>query len=262
VANLFYFSTRQSRNESQSYSNPNPMFLPLTESEKLIFVATSILSQSSPLKKRKRKSLQDLGRLPNNSARITLVSTAKQQIYTMDPNSETAASASGPAPISGKRTRFSNSTTAGVVGKPKSALESAKFATSVVTATLQPAIKSLSEHCSGKFLQLKTALVNLDATKSRFQSDDFIPTSARFKFTLKASDSVKENLSQDFDTLAERANTTLLVFQRDMKDYIEKTVDLEIKVTHNALVNTFCAAVGGLGIAFAMNTPNLNPRIS
>jgi hypothetical protein len=109
--------------------------------------------------------------------------------------------------------------------------------------------------------------VNLDETKSRFQSDDFIPTLARFKFALKGSDSVKENLSQEFDTPAERADTTLLVFQRDMKDCVEKTVDLEIKVTHNALFNTFCAAVGALGITFAMNffgmnSPTLNPRIS
>jgi hypothetical protein len=100
--------------------------------------------------------------------------------------------------------------------------------------------------------------VTLDTTKSRFQSDDFIPTSARFKFKLKATYSDMENLSQEFDTLADRADTTLLVFQRDIKDYIEKTVDMEIKVTHNALVNTFCAAVGALGIAYAMDTPALS----
>jgi hypothetical protein len=179
----------------------------------------------------------------------------------MDPNSETTASATGPNQ-NGKRTRFSSPATASVVERPMSALESARFVTSVATASLQPAIKSLSEHHSSKFLQHKTALVNLDTTKSRFQSDDFIPTSARFKFQLTASDSVKENLTQEFDTLAERANLSLLVFKRNIKDYIEKTVDLEIQVNHNALVNTFCTAVGSIGIAYAMNTPALTSRIA
>jgi hypothetical protein len=176
----------------------------------------------------------------------------------MDPNSETTASATERTQ-NGKRTRFTDSTApaGAVVPQPRSALESAKFATTVVTASLQPAIKSLSEHYSCKFLELKTALATLDITKSRFQSEDFIPTSARFKFKLKATDCVKENLKQEFDTLAERADTTLLVFQRNIKDYIEKTVDLEIKVTHTALVNTFCAAVGALGIAYVMETPAL-----
>jgi hypothetical protein len=175
----------------------------------------------------------------------------------MDTNSETTAQATGHTQ-NGKRTRFSDSTAG--VERVRSALDSAKFATSVVTASLPPAIKSLSEHYSFKFLQLKTALVNLDVTKSRFQSDDFIPTSARFKFKLKATESVKENLSQEFDTLADGADTTLLVFQRDIKNYIEKTVDLEIRVTHTALVNTICAAVGALGIAYAMNSPTLTER--
>jgi hypothetical protein len=74
VANLFCLSSRQCRNESQSHPSLNPLFLPLAKSEKHVFVATSILSQSSPLKKRKRKSLPDLGGSPNNSARMTLVS--------------------------------------------------------------------------------------------------------------------------------------------------------------------------------------------
>ena len=120
----------------------------------------------------------------------------------MDPNSKTNDSATGPNQ-NGKRTKFSSPATAGAVPQPRSALKSARFVTSVFTASLQPAIKSLSEHYSGKFLKLITALVTLDTTKSRFQSDDFVTTSARFKFTLKASESVKENLAQEFDTLAE-----------------------------------------------------------
>ena len=43
---------------------------------------------------------------------------------------------------------------------------------------------------------------------------------------------------------------------------MEKTVDLEIKVNHNALVNTFRAAAGALGIAFAMDFPALTARIA
>jgi hypothetical protein len=104
--------------------------------------------------------------------------------------------------------------------------------------------------------------VTLDTTKSRFQSNDFISTLARFKFKLKATDSGMENLSQEFDTLADRDDTTLLIFQRDIKEYIKKTVDMEIKVTHKALVNTFCAAVGALGIAYVMDTPALTERYS
>ena len=83
----------------------------------------------------------------------------------MDPNSETTDSATGPNQ-NGKRTRFSSPATAGVVRQPRSALESSRFVTSVITASLQPAIKSLSKHYSGKFLKLKTTLATLDTTKS------------------------------------------------------------------------------------------------
>ena len=39
-------------------------------------------------------------------------------------------------------------------------------------------------------------------------------------------------------------------------------MDLELKVKHTALVNTLCAALGALGIAFAMDNPALTARIA
>jgi hypothetical protein len=59
-------------------------------------------------------------------------------------------------------------------------------------------------------VELKTALVTLDTTEPSFQSSEFVPTLARFKFALKATCSVKETLAKEHDTSADQADATLL----------------------------------------------------
>jgi hypothetical protein len=166
-----------------------------------------------------------------------------------------------------KRIRFTTpdvhqgpSTTAGPRKGGTSPMENAKASFTIILESLPPAIKQLAEHYSTKFLKLKVELARFESTKEKLADYDFIPTSARIKFKLGASERVKENADEALKALIQRIDLQVCVFQQDLKQNISESVDLEIKVTQAELVNTFCAAVGSLGIASTLAHPTIDKQ--
>jgi hypothetical protein len=137
------------------------------------------------------------------------------------------------------------------------AIEMAKLAASVTLASLPPAIKTLAMRYHSVFLNLRIDLRNLENTQSRLAKDDFIPRSARFDFTLNATDRVKEHASAEYKTLLEQTDLELILFQRTVKRLIVRQLDLEIKTTKKILTEHFCTSIVSLANAVAIHHPTV-----
>jgi hypothetical protein len=138
-----------------------------------------------------------------------------------------------------------------------SALQDARFAASVILASLPATIKSLAESLLDKFLKLRIELYNHEQNKSRLTKEDFRPISTRFKFNLKASTRVLEQANQEYETLSDSCQIDLAVCKNQLKQSICSLVDLEIKINKTDIATHFCVAVGSLAIACAIATPNI-----
>jgi hypothetical protein len=90
----------------------------------------------------------------------------------------------------------------------------------------------------------------------------FIPTSARIKFQLVASERVKEQAPAALTTLIEDSEYILAVFKADIKKRVIRLLDLEIKVADEALQLCFCTAVAALGVATSIHVFNCDNRLA
>jgi hypothetical protein len=136
-----------------------------------------------------------------------------------------------------------------------SALQDARFAASVLLASLPATIKSLAEPLLDKFLKLRIELYNSEKNKSRLSKDDFRPISTRFKFNLKSSSRVLEQATTEYETLENNCQIDLAVCKNQLKKSICSLVDLEIKVNKSDIATHFSVAVGSLAIACAIASP-------
>jgi hypothetical protein len=135
------------------------------------------------------------------------------------------------------------------------ALGKARFAATVTIALLPEALQSLAQRFSDDFLKIKTEILRLEQqTKSRLVDDAFIPHSASTKFQLGASTRVQETLQEELEALQDMAETSVGVYRLTCKDYIKRTLVLEIKAVKFELAKRFCTSIGALGIAYAIHT--------
>jgi hypothetical protein len=138
-----------------------------------------------------------------------------------------------------------------------SPLEKAKFCAHVALASLPATIKSLVQGFHNEFLALKTELLRLSKTRERLSQADYVPVSARIKFALTASPRVMEHADAQFQELAERTASHLVFYQTEVKAELLKLNDIEQNLARDALNQTFCKAVGAIGIAIAINHPDV-----
>jgi hypothetical protein len=155
-----------------------------------------------------------------------------------------------------KRLRFSPSP--GAVTKEalkgKKPLDAAKLITSTMITTLQsPAIIRLAEFASKEFLTLRTELAQFSFTKRNLANQDLPPRSARFKFTLGATDRVKERSADDFDSLVEKNKMIMGLFHDDLKEHLSTLQDLEMKSLRVEIGEKFCISVNALAKAYAIH---------
>ena len=160
----------------------------------------------------------------------------------------------------GKRVRIAQEKSSTSRSLTSTAIDCAKFTASVTIASLPNAIKPLAEHFFTKFIALKVELHKLAATKARIANEDYIPTSARIKFQLVASERVKEQAPAALTTLIEDSEYILAAFKADIKKRVDRLLDLEIQVATDSLKRLFCNAVCSLGVATSIHVFNCDER--
>jgi hypothetical protein len=163
-----------------------------------------------------------------------------------------------------KRTRFEETPTV-IPSKPptlKTSIERARFTANVTLVSLPNTIKPLAEHFLATFLKLRLEIRRFEHTKSKLAIDDYVPSSARIKFELGATERVKENASDAYTTLVNDTELTKHVFQNDLKRNLIKLADLEISELQKSVRNTFCEACGALSIAYAIHIPEFNKTLA
>jgi hypothetical protein len=152
----------------------------------------------------------------------------------------------------GKRVKFAQNAGPSRTA-PRTAISCAKLTASITIASLPEAITPLAEHYFSKFLASKIELLSLTTNKARLANADFVPTSARFKFQLKASTRVQEQAAAELKTLTDDSDYILEIFKNDIKNRVVKLVDLEIKILTDVMQFEMCVAIGALGIATALH---------
>ena len=138
-----------------------------------------------------------------------------------------------------------------------SPLEKAKFSATIARASLPATIKSLAMEYHSKFLALQIEIQRLSKTKEMLSQADFIPTSARIKFSLTASARVKETANDEFMALAKRTEGAVEFYQNSIKIELKKLIDLELKQAKEALRLHFCKSVAALGITISIHNPDV-----
>ena len=144
----------------------------------------------------------------------------------------------------------------------RSATQEARFAASVLLASLPATITTLAESLLDKFLKLRIELLSHEITKSRLAKDDFRPISTRFKFDLNSSTRVKEQANAQYEALSDRCQVDIAICKDQLKQSICKLVDLEIEVTKNTIATHYCEAVGSLAIACAISSPTIENHLA
>lgn len=152
----------------------------------------------------------------------------------------------------GKRVKFAQAESPSGL-KQGTAVSCAKLTASICIASLPDAIKPLAQHYFSKFLASKIELLGLVNTKTRLANADYVPTSARFKFELKASTRVKEQAAAELTTLTDDTTYILEIFKNDLKLRVVKLVKLETKVLTEMMQFDTCIAIGALGTAIALH---------
>jgi hypothetical protein len=150
-----------------------------------------------------------------------------------------------------KRVRF-DETPEPVATTPSSA---ARDFLSSSLLSLPKSIRTIAQRHGTKFNKLLSQIQQRTLTKVTFASDDFIPRSAKLQFSLTASPKVME--SPEFKTLADETVNLLATFQKELKNKISSTVDLEIKDLKNEVDRNLCIAVHDLAVVCLVNN---NPK--
>lgn len=94
------------------------------------------------------------------------------------------------------------------------------------TTTLHPTIQPQARTEAYKIIALYAKLHECRAKRTKFDSPDFIPRSARFKFALTPPNELRE--SPEATTLVTETNAILLGCQQQLTDKMRNLVDLEI----------------------------------
>jgi hypothetical protein len=135
--------------------------------------------------------------------------------------------------------------------------ECTTFCATVALVSLPNNIKSLAKRLHLEVIALRCEIQCLSATKERLATPDFIPVSARIKFSLTASKRVLEHADAEFKTLQEHTKYAVTFYQSSIKQELLKLVTLELNLVTTALRRHFCTAVFALGGAIAINHPDL-----
>ena len=118
-------------------------------------------------------------------------------------------------------------------------------------ASLPTPIKSLASHYTEKLTKLQNKARQRSITIDKMAGDDYIPTSARIKFELGASQKVKETAT--FATLAESTKELVETFQQALKTNMLTVAKLELRSIQSDIDNTILEAVRDLTTVTVMN---------
>jgi hypothetical protein len=118
-------------------------------------------------------------------------------------------------------------------------------------ASLPTPIKSLATHYTAKLTSLQNKARQRSITIEKMAEDTFIPTSARIKFELGATQKVKETAT--FTTLAETTKTLVETFQKALKTNMITVAKLELTQIQSDINTTILESVRDLSTISVMN---------
>jgi hypothetical protein len=118
-------------------------------------------------------------------------------------------------------------------------------------ASLPMPIKSLATHYTETLIKLQNKARQRSITIEKMAEDTFIPTSARIKFELGATQKVKETAT--FTNLAEATKTLVETFQQALKTNMVTVAQLELKSIQTDIDNTFLETTRDLATLIVMN---------
>jgi hypothetical protein len=118
-------------------------------------------------------------------------------------------------------------------------------------ASLPTPIKSLASHYTEKLTKLQNKARQRSLTIDKMAGDDYIPTSARIKFELGASQKVKETAT--FTTLAASTKDLVETFQKTLKANMLTVAKLELSSIQSDIDTTILEAVRDLTTITVMN---------
>jgi hypothetical protein len=118
-------------------------------------------------------------------------------------------------------------------------------------ASLPTPIKTLASHYTEKLTKLQNKARQRSITIEKMAEDDFIPTSARIKFELGATQKVKETAT--FTTLAASTKELVATFQNTLKANMLTVAQLELSSIQSDINTTILKAVRNLTTITVMN---------
>jgi hypothetical protein len=118
-------------------------------------------------------------------------------------------------------------------------------------ALLPTPIKSLATHYTATLTSLQNKARQRSITIKKIAEDTFIPTSARIKFELGATQKVKETAT--FTTLAENTKTLVETFQQALKANMVTVADLELKSIQSDINTIFLEVICDISTIIVMN---------
>jgi hypothetical protein len=118
-------------------------------------------------------------------------------------------------------------------------------------ASLPTPIKSLATHYTEKLTKLQNKARQRSITIEKMAEDTFIPTSARIKFELGATQKVKE--TSTFTTLAETTKVLVETFQKALKANMVTVAKMELTTIQSDINTTLLEATRDLANLTVMN---------
>jgi hypothetical protein len=118
-------------------------------------------------------------------------------------------------------------------------------------ASLPTPIKSLATHYTTKLTSLQNKARQRSITIEKMAGDDYIPTSARIKFELGASQKVRETAT--FTTLAVATKELVETFQKTLKANMLTVAKMELSTIQSDINTTILEAVRDLTTITVMN---------
>jgi hypothetical protein len=117
--------------------------------------------------------------------------------------------------------------------------------------SLPTPIKSLATHYTEQLTKLQNKARQRSITIDKMAEDTFIPTSARIKFELGATQKVKETAT--FTNLAEATKLLVETFQQALKTNMVTVAKLELKSIQSDINQTFLETTRDLATLIVMN---------
>ena len=117
--------------------------------------------------------------------------------------------------------------------------------------SLPTPIKSLATHYTATLTSLQNKARQRSSTIDKMAQDDYIPTSARIKFELGASQKVKETAT--FTNLAAATKALVEKFQKDLKTNMLSVAKMELTTIQSDINTTTLEAIRDLSTITVMN---------